>query len=146
MAMVFNATFNNISVISWHSLLLVEATEVLGENHRPIVSHWQTLLHNVVSTTPRHEWAGFELTTLVVIDFDCINYIKMENIKISDNSNLDPLLKNQIENRYLDRYVSPVPCITHVLNFQKSIISTIWIKEAKCLHLYRANSWNMEIS
>ena len=30
---VFNATFNNISVISWRSVLLVEETEVPGENH-----------------------------------------------------------------------------------------------------------------
>ena len=34
--MVFNATFNNISVISWWSVLLVEET---GENHRPVASH-----------------------------------------------------------------------------------------------------------
>jgi len=33
--MVFNVTFNNISVISWRSVLLVEETEVPGENHRP---------------------------------------------------------------------------------------------------------------
>jgi hypothetical protein len=31
--LVFNTAFNNISVISWHSLLLVQETEVLGENH-----------------------------------------------------------------------------------------------------------------
>jgi hypothetical protein len=31
--MVFNATFNNISVISWRSVLLVEETGVPGENH-----------------------------------------------------------------------------------------------------------------
>ena len=37
--MVFNATFNNISVISWWSVLLVEETRVLGENHRSITSH-----------------------------------------------------------------------------------------------------------
>jgi hypothetical protein len=30
--MVFNATFNNISVISWQSVLLVEETGVPGEN------------------------------------------------------------------------------------------------------------------
>jgi hypothetical protein len=30
---VFNATFNNISVISWQSVLMVEETGVLGENH-----------------------------------------------------------------------------------------------------------------
>ena len=50
--MLFNATFNNISVISWWSKLLVEET---GENHRPVTSHWQILSHNVVSSTPRNE-------------------------------------------------------------------------------------------
>jgi len=39
MAMMLNATFNNISVISWQSVLLVEKTEVPGENHRPAASH-----------------------------------------------------------------------------------------------------------
>jgi len=24
------------------------------ENHRPVATHWQTLSHNVVSSTPRH--------------------------------------------------------------------------------------------
>jgi len=33
--MVFNITFNNISVILWLSVLLVEETGVPGENHRP---------------------------------------------------------------------------------------------------------------
>ena len=31
--MVFYATFKNISVISWQSVLLVEETSVCGENH-----------------------------------------------------------------------------------------------------------------
>ena len=35
--MMFNATFNNISVISWRSVL-VEETGVPGENHRPITN------------------------------------------------------------------------------------------------------------
>jgi len=39
--MVFNATFNIISVMSWSSFLLVEETGVPGENHRPVASHWQ---------------------------------------------------------------------------------------------------------
>jgi hypothetical protein len=30
-------------------------SRVPGENHRPIQCHWQTLSHNVVSSTPRHE-------------------------------------------------------------------------------------------
>ena len=36
---VFNATFNNISVILWQSVLLVKETGVPGENHRPTTSH-----------------------------------------------------------------------------------------------------------
>jgi hypothetical protein len=38
-SMVFNATFNNISVISWWSVVLVEETGIPGENHRLIASH-----------------------------------------------------------------------------------------------------------
>jgi hypothetical protein len=37
--MVFNATFNNISVISWQSVLLVEETGDPRENHKPVASH-----------------------------------------------------------------------------------------------------------
>jgi len=48
---VFNATFNNISVISRRSILLVEETRLPGVNHRPAASHWQTASHNVVSIT-----------------------------------------------------------------------------------------------
>jgi hypothetical protein len=32
---VFNATFNNISVRAWWSVLLLEETGVPGKNHRP---------------------------------------------------------------------------------------------------------------
>ena len=52
--MVFKATFNNISVISWQSVLLVEENGKPGENHRSVASHGQTLSHNVVSSTPQH--------------------------------------------------------------------------------------------
>jgi hypothetical protein len=50
--MVFNTTFTNISVILWQSVLLVEESVGPKENHRPVASHWQTLSHNVVSSTP----------------------------------------------------------------------------------------------
>ena len=49
--MVFNATFSNISAISWRSVLLVEETGGHGENHRSVANHWQTLSHNVVHLT-----------------------------------------------------------------------------------------------
>ena len=52
--MVLNATFNNISVISWRSVLLVEETRVPRENHRPATNHRQFLSHNVVSPDSSH--------------------------------------------------------------------------------------------
>jgi hypothetical protein len=36
--MVVKATFNNISFISWRSVLLVEETGVPRENYRPVAS------------------------------------------------------------------------------------------------------------
>ena len=41
--MVFNTTLNNISVMSWRSVLFVEETGVTGENHRPVASHYMFL-------------------------------------------------------------------------------------------------------
>jgi hypothetical protein len=43
---------DNISVISLRSVLLMEETGVSRENNRPVASKWQTLSHNVVSSTP----------------------------------------------------------------------------------------------
>ena len=37
----------------WRSDLLIEEIGVSGENQRPVASHWQTLSHNVVSSTTR---------------------------------------------------------------------------------------------
>jgi hypothetical protein len=68
--MVFNTTFNNISVISWRSVLLVEETGVPEENHRPAASHWQTLSHNVVLSTPH--LSGVQTRMFVAIGSDII--------------------------------------------------------------------------
>ena len=56
--MVFNATFNNISVILWRSVLLMEKTAT---------NHGQMLSRNVVSSTPclsaglagKYQWQEF---------------------------------------------------------------------------------------
>ena len=95
--MVSNTTFNNISVISWRSVLLMEETRVPRENHRTAASNWklynimlqfywwrtsrvprenhrstacrwQKLSHNVVSST---HLAMSGIRTLVVIGTDC---------------------------------------------------------------------------
>jgi hypothetical protein len=60
--MVFNATFNNISVILWQSVLLAEETGVPGENHRPAASHWQAIGRNFENT---YGWVKFYPNTLV---------------------------------------------------------------------------------
>jgi hypothetical protein len=51
--MVLSATFNNISAISWRSVLLVEETGIPGENQRSTACHRKTLSHTAVSSTPR---------------------------------------------------------------------------------------------
>ena len=63
MDMVLSTTFNNISFISWRSVLLAEETGLPGENHRPVASHWQTLSHYVCIeyTSP---WVGFKFIML----------------------------------------------------------------------------------
>jgi hypothetical protein len=69
--MVFNATFNNISAISWRSVLLVEETGVPRENHRPVTNHWQTLSHNVVFfikiRAERAFWYSFSVSILRIM-------------------------------------------------------------------------------
>jgi hypothetical protein len=52
-------TINNISVISWQSVLLVEENGVPRENHRPVASYLAM------------SGVGFKLTTLMVIGPDC---------------------------------------------------------------------------
>ena len=70
-----------------------------GENHRPAASHWQTLSYKFVSSTPRLR--KFELTTLVVIDTDCIGSCKsniayalqfLQNARAPTTLSLNPYL------------------------------------------------------
>jgi hypothetical protein len=70
--MEFNATLNNISVMSWRSILLVEKTGVSGENHDlPQVTD---KLYNIILDIGVHLAfkAGFELTALSGISTDFI--------------------------------------------------------------------------
>jgi hypothetical protein len=64
--MVFNATYHNISVMSWQSVLFVVET---GENHRPAASHWQTLFHLAMSGIQTHNFS------------DCKPLIPQVNVK-----------------------------------------------------------------
>ena len=64
------------SVLSWRSVLLVEK---IGESHRTIASHCQSLSHDVVS--------GFKLTTLLVINTDCTCSVHPTSIRPGPRTN-----------------------------------------------------------
>jgi hypothetical protein len=67
--MVFSATFNNISVISWWPVLL---TRVPAENQVKSLANFITYCC-IEHTSP---WTGFELTTLVMIGTACTDSCK----------------------------------------------------------------------
>ena len=72
---VFNATFNNISAISWRSVLWVEET---GSTLRKPPTCRKSLTNFITEccieyTSP---WTRFELTTLKVIGTDCTDSCK----------------------------------------------------------------------
>ena len=66
--MVCNSFFNNISVISWRSVWLLEETGVPREIHRP--AQITDKLYHLMLYQVHLAWAGFELTTLMVKDTD----------------------------------------------------------------------------
>jgi hypothetical protein len=72
--MVFNATFNNISVIAWRLVLLVEETRIPGETTD--LSQVTDKLYSIMLYRVHLVGTGFELTTLVVICTDCIGSYK----------------------------------------------------------------------
>jgi len=69
--MVFNTTFNNILVISWWSVLLVEYMEKTTDLSQVTDKLYHIMLHRV-----HLAWVGFKLTTLVGIGTDCTSSCK----------------------------------------------------------------------
>ena len=80
--MVLKATFNNISIISWQSVVLVEETGAPWENLPHVTD---TLYHIMLYTSP---WTGFKFKTLVVIGTDCIDSCKSNYHTITTTTTL----------------------------------------------------------
>jgi hypothetical protein len=81
--MELNSIFNNISVISWRSVLLVEETGVPRDLTTDL-SQVTDKLYRILLYRVNLAWTRFKLTTLVVIGTDCImvgiykfNYLKL---------------------------------------------------------------------
>ena len=57
---VFNATLNSITVISWWSVLLVEETGVPGENHRPVETGQRAPVH-IIDTNKSYKYCKLSI-------------------------------------------------------------------------------------
>ena len=109
----FYTTFNNTSVISWQSVLFLEETGGRGENHRPVVSHWQTLSHNVVHL-PLIEIQTH--ITSVVIGTDCTSSCKSNYHTITATT--APLKKRGLWKTYIA--TNTMALLSHLLIWSSS--------------------------
>jgi hypothetical protein len=113
---VFAIGGNNIVEVSLSTILQLyrggqfywwEETGVPGENHRHVASHWQTLSHNVVSSTLHNVFAiggnnivevlesfwtmdtpflpAFVLCTIFLIDFETVPTVDKERVVVGGN-------------------------------------------------------------
>jgi hypothetical protein len=74
--MVFNATFNNISVISWLLVFFIGGGNPSTQRKPSICRKSLTHFYHIMLYQVHLAWAEFELTTLVVIGTDCIGSYK----------------------------------------------------------------------
>jgi hypothetical protein len=128
--MVFNATFNNISVISWRSFLLEEETGVAGDNHQPVASLWQTLSHNVVASTLR--LSGVRTHNKVALN--TISLTLLPHVYRSNTSSILLMIMSDNMCQYNHR------TINIFTRFNKYISNSIYVANKQLLVLWTTNT------
>ena len=131
--MVFNSIFNNISVISWWSVLLVEETGVPGENHWPAVCHWQTLSHNIVSSIPRLR--GVRLKNI----FLAMYTLKSAILSPCCISKINPL---SMQHQHVCFHVTEIVFVIFTSIFPSGNKATLWRSGNNCLFIVPMRSCN----
>ena len=125
--MVFNATFNNISVISWRK------HGVPRENHWPASSHWQTLSDNIVSSTRLNHVIG-------------VGYQVNDNIVILGDLNSDLFTANNnklIETMMLFNLVNIISKPTGITAHSNTLLDPIIISDT--MHYIYSEVWRLKI-
>ena len=132
MVIVVNATFKNISVISWRSVLCVEETED-PEKTTDLSQVTDKLYYIMLYTSP---WSRFELTTSVVVGTDSIGNCQSNYHAIT--STTAPHLLFEIFKIQLSFYVRVVQISFSIWN--KIFDVMVWILLTCEKHLYMNQS------
>ena len=98
----------------------MEETRVPGENHRPAANHWQTLSDNDLSSTPSLSEI-LELTTLEVIDTDCIGSYKSNYHTVLTTTASTIIIIIKLFEAYLNKkkqmaLISKVETVIHIID------------------------------